>query len=590
MLGVWTLATALLPVLMVVAMGVTVGRVPPATAAGLDSPAGRGLIDALVATAILFVLVLVTAPVKEVLSAVIKVRLTYAMQQRLIASVSAPTGIEHLEDPAVLDKLALARGSLLTYFPADAPVLYATVVANLLAGLGACVVIGVFRWWLGVLLFVFWRIARRPFRRDLLNVVRSFGGEADVMRRSEYLRLLATRPAAAKELRVFGIADWVIDAFRVQWFAGMRTVWDLMTRLRGTMIRVSIGVLVVYGFTSYVISDAVLDHRIGLGMLAAVLPLLMSASSVGTITYDDVALEFTAASLPHLDDLEDSLQEPNRAASVDPMPVGRLPERDVAFSHLAFRYPGATTDVFTDLDLVLPAGSSTAIVGPNGVGKTTFVKLLAGLHAPTGGEIVVDGTPLTELSPVEWQRNVAVVFQDFIHYPLTAADNVGFGAIEHRDDLDGRIRAARRAGALATIDALPNGWDTVLAREYDGGVDLSGGQWQRLALARALFAAEHGARVLVLDEPTAWLDARGEAEFFDRFLEITHGLTTVVISHRFSTVRRAEHIVVVEHGAVAEQGSHEELLARGGIYAQAFLLQAARFAPDSGVPDPGPAS
>jgi ATP-binding cassette subfamily B protein len=240
--------------------------------------------------------------------------------------------------------------------------------------------------------------------------------------------------------------------------------------------------------------------------------------------------------------------------------------------------------VFDGLDLELRAGRSTALVGINGAGKTTLVKLLARLHDPVSGQILVDGTDLALLRPDEWQRQVAVVFQDFAHYPLSFAENIGFGSPSHAGDVAGLAAAAERAGALDVLSELPDGWDTVLSRSYDGGVELSGGQWQRIALARALFAVRHGATILVLDEPTAWLDARGEAGFFDRFLDITAGTTTLIISHRFSTVRRADHICVLDQGRVLEQGDHSALIAAGGRYAQLFSLQAARFddAPDAG--------
>jgi ATP-binding cassette subfamily B protein len=200
------------------------------------------------------------------------------------------------------------------------------------------------------------------------------------------------------------------------------------------------------------------------------------------------------------------------------------------------------------------------------------VKLLARLHDPSAGRILVDGTNLIELDPAQWQRQVAVVFQDFAHYPLTLRENIGWGSPAYLDDTDGLRESARRAGA--PTDA---GWDTVLSRSYDGGTDLSGGQWQRIALARALFAVRHGARILVLDEPTAWLDARGEADFFDRFLDITEGTTSLIISHRFSTVRRADHICVLDDGRVLEQGDHDSLVAAGNRYAELFRLQAARY-------------
>jgi ATP-binding cassette subfamily B protein len=220
-------------------------------------------------------------------------------------------------------------------------------------------------------------------------------------------------------------------------------------------------------------------------------------------------------------------------------------------------------------------------VGANGAGKTTLVKLLARLHDPTAGRISIDGLPLDELDPAAWQRKVAVVFQDFVHLPLTAAENIGLGAREHTDDRDGIVAAAELAGIRDFVETLPSGWDTPLTRQLTGGADLSGGQWQRLALARALFAARHGATVLVLDEPTSWLDVRGEAAFFERFLEITEGLTTIVISHRFSTVRLADQICVVRDGRAVETGTHDDLVTERGLYARMFRLQAARFADDA---------
>jgi ATP-binding cassette subfamily B protein len=304
--------------------------------------------------------------------------------------------------------------------------------------------------------------------------------------------------------------------------------------------------------------------------------MLAATTPVGDISWDDVALAFMVQGLPKARQLEAELA-PSRPDLSGSLPAAGLPARQVRFEQVRFRYPGADHDVFDCLDLVIPAGQSTALVGINGAGKTTLVKLLARLHDPTQGRIEVDGEDLARLDPARWQRQVAVVFQDFAHYPLSFAENIGLGAPEHLGDTAGLGDSAQRAGALATLASLPAGWQTVLSRSYDGGVDLSGGQWQRVALARALFAVRHGATILVLDEPTAWLDARGEADFFDRFLQITEGTTTLIISHRFSTVRRADRICVLDQGRVLEQGNHESLLAAGNRYAHLFRLQAARF-------------
>ena len=246
---------------------------------------------------------------------------------------------------------------------------------------------------------------------------------------------------------------------------------------------------------------------------------------------------------------------------------------------MSFTYPGAERPALRGLTLDLPAGRSIAIVGANGAGKTTLVKLLARLYEPDSGRITVDGTDLADLDPAGWRRRLAVIFQDFERYELPARDNLGFGSLALRDDDEALATAVRRAGAEDVVAALPHGLDTVLSRKYPGGVDLSGGEWQKVALARALLAVEGGARVLVLDEPTANLDVRAEADLFDNFLELTAACTTVLVSHRFSTVRRADLIYVLDPGGqVVERGTHDELVDRDGRYAQLFALQAARFA------------
>jgi ATP-binding cassette subfamily B protein len=257
-----------------------------------------------------------------------------------------------------------------------------------------------------------------------------------------------------------------------------------------------------------------------------------------------------------------------------------LSHREIRFEGVGFRYPGSDRAVLDGLELAIPACQCTAIVGLNGAGKTTLVKLLARLYEPTDGRVLVDGIDIRSFGVDDWRRQIGVIFQDFNRYELTAAENIGFGAVELRDNRERIREAARRAGMLATLEHLPNGLDTPLARQYEGGTELSGGQWQRVAIARALFALENGASILVLDEPTAALDVRAEAAFFEKFVDVTRGATAILISHRFSSVRHADNIVVLEGGRVIEQGSHVELLDLNGRYAELFRLQAERFAED----------
>jgi ABC-type multidrug transport system fused ATPase/permease subunit len=255
-----------------------------------------------------------------------------------------------------------------------------------------------------------------------------------------------------------------------------------------------------------------------------------------------------------------------------------MPAREIRCRNLTFAYPGADRPVLEGFDLVIPAGSSLAIVGQNGAGKTTLAKLLCRLYDPQAGGIEVDGVDLRQLDLDSWRSRIAAVFQDFVRFELSLRDNVAPSGAP--DDL---IKAALEDAGAANLAEL----DTILARGYEGGTDLSGGQWQRVALARALCAVRKGAGLVLLDEPTAQLDVRGEAEIFDRILAATRDVTTILISHRFSTVRHADRICVLEGGRVVELGSHDELMAAGGRYRTMFDLQASRFGgeeePEEGV-------
>ncbi|MBI1802141.1 MAG: ABC transporter ATP-binding protein, partial [Chloroflexi bacterium] len=224
-----------------------------------------------------------------------------------------------------------------------------------------------------------------------------------------------------------------------------------------------------------------------------------------------------------------------------------------------------------DVNLTIRPGEKVALVGPNGAGKTTLIKLLTRLYDPTEGQILLDGVDLREYDLGELRQRIGVIFQDFVRYHLPASENVGFGQIEALDDRPRIVGAAQKSGAHSVIDALPEQYETMLGRWFSKGRDLSGGEWQKIALARAFM---RDCEVLVLDEPTAALDAENELKVFQQFRELTIGKTAVLISHRFSTVRMADRIFVIDHGALTEQGTHEELLALGGTYARLFTLQA----------------
>ena len=241
---------------------------------------------------------------------------------------------------------------------------------------------------------------------------------------------------------------------------------------------------------------------------------------------------------------------------------------------VGFTYPESDRPALDGVSLQISAGEIVALVGENGSGKTTLAKILAGLYRPGAGRVAWDDVDLGELGLEGVRESIAVVFQDFEQYLLPARENIALGRQERIDDFDAVVAAARRAGADAFIDALPDAYDTILGREFSGGYDLSIGQWQRIALARAFF---RDAPFVILDEPTASLDARAEAALFDRMRELLAGRSVLLISHRFSSVRAADRIYVLDHGKVIEQGTHEQLLQAGGRYAELFTLQAASY-------------
>jgi ATP-binding cassette, subfamily B, bacterial len=561
--------------LVVAALGYVVGAIPGAIAHGMSSAAGHRLIAALVIAALLYALSLILDPLGSALGTAASQRITGQLQGRLLSAVTAPVTVAHLEDQATLDRLASAEGSLTGFFPGDAPVTWVGSVAGRLSGVFGCAVIAAYFWWLGLLLLVIWLAVRRVILKSVLKQAIDMRGQTTEMRRAWYYTGVGSKARDAKEIRVFGLARFVAGRYRRHFSASIRAGHAGLRGLHRRAAACFIAVLGGYALAVYTITDAARTHEISTRSLAIMLPMLAVTAAAGNVSLDDITLAWTLHALPDADRLEQDLRPPSELdGTTDP---AGTPRQSVRFESVRFRYPSGRADVLAGVDLELAAGTSTALVGVNGAGKSTLVSLLARLRDPTGGRITVDGTDIRTLDPRRWQRAIALMPQDPVRYPLTAYDNVAFGAIEHYDDADGVRRAAGLSGFSSVADGLPRGWDTVLARELPDGVELSGGQWQRLALARALFATFHGARVLVLDEPTAALDVRAEATFYERFHEITAGLATLVISHRFATVRRAQRIYVLDGGVITERGSHDELVAADGAYAQMYRLQAERF-------------
>lgn len=562
----------LVPAALVWTGGRLVGALPPASGAG-----GSGLAPRAGAVVALFVAAQLLAPVQLAVADALGRRLGAGVRQRAMRAAMAPAGVGHLEDPVVLGHLAVTRGSTTgDAGPRDAVVGLASVAFAQFAGLATAAVLVVYAWWLSLGLVVAYVIMRRALLADLRRHVAALSDPARWHRRPHYLRDLALTPAAAKEVRVFGLAGWLGERYDTEWHAAMAGLHQ--ARRRGWWTGPACAALLL------VIETAALA---GLGLAAAhgALPLsglVACAGAIGgldvmlSLGNDNLNLRRGVAAVPATLALERAAVR--HAGTVGTVAPALMPARAIRLERVSFRYPGREEEACSELDLEVPAGRSLAIVGANGAGKTTVMKLLGRLYDPTAGRVTVDGIDLRLVDTRAWQRRIAVVVQDLVRYPLALRDNVGFGALEWAGDDHAIARAVEAAGAAELVAGLPFGWETVLSRQFAGGVELSGGQWQRVALARALLAVDAGAGLLLLDEPTAHLDAAGEAEVNRVLLRLgrhlDRPLTTVLVSHRFSTVRHADRIVVLEGGRVAEDGSHASLMAAGGRYAAMFTLQA----------------
>lgn len=570
------LIAALLPLAFTIAAGVLVGSIPAAVKHGFSSSAGDRTLLLLGIAATLVLTQHILAPFVGALATVFGRKVDAQLQERVMLAVGRPAGIRHLEDPAVLDQIKSTQSiGAEGFHPGDAVASLAGLLPSWFQALGSAVILATFRWWLGLIWIALWPVVLYFLQREYIRVGQAAMGEAEVVRRADYYRDLALTPGAAKEVRVWGLPDWVVSRFETSWREAMSPIWQARRPGRLVVWASTLTVTAANLGTFALLAWAASRGDVSLAALAVYTRAAIDTATFRAFDDQNMVLAYATVAVPALLALERQAEHGDRAGTQ--AISDSSPTEGIHFERVGFRYPGGAAEFLTELDLALPAGRSLAIVGANGAGKTTLVKLLCRMYEPTQGRIVVDGISLADVSPSEWRSHVAAIFQDFTQYHLSARDNVAMGAPKIADDLERLRDASRRAGALELIESLPLGWETILSRQYSGGMDLSGGQWQRIALARALFAVEAGARVLVLDEPTANLDVRAEAEIYDRFLELTAGLTTILISHRFSTVRRADHIVVLAGGRIVERGAHDELMALDGDYAHMFRLQAQRF-------------
>ncbi|HEU4904373.1 MAG TPA: ABC transporter ATP-binding protein, partial [Flavisolibacter sp.] len=389
-------------------------------------------------------------------------------------------------------------------------------------------------------------------------------------RELDYIRYIGASDETAKEVKLFNLSGFLTDRFRQlsQKFYNDNKALSIRRSLWGTLFSL-LGTLGYYGAYVYIIAETI-NGKISIGSLTFLAGSFRQLRSL----LEGILSRFTAVSQGAIY-LKDFFDFFHIQPQIKPSPFSRpFPSKiqyGFTFENVGFKYANSERWANRHLNFTLHAGEKLALVGENGAGKTTLVKLLARLYDPTEGRILLDGHDLREYDLFQLRKNVGVIFQDYIRYHMTVAQNVAVGNIEEKENRDRIVDASKKSLADLLVQRLPGKYDQALGKRFNQGVELSGGEWQKIALARAYMKES---QLLILDEPTSALDARAEYEVFQRFSELTKGKTAVLISHRFSTVRMADRILVLDRGELLEMGSHEELLTKQGRYAELFQLQA----------------
>jgi ATP-binding cassette subfamily B protein len=569
------------------------GTLPAAARSGWHSSSGHAAAEYLAAAGLCFLGAQLLGPVRTSLGELVARRVDGAVRDRLAASSVAAAGIAPFEDQELLGELALARQGLDegNRTPGVAVSGLATIAGLYAQGVFAALLLAVFvSPWVAVCLLAGALLIRRSHR---IGLVRESGARAqhfDLVRRAEYQREVALDGSAGREIRIFALADWLTGRFRKLSMSSLAATFAVRRAVHGNRFIPPVLIVTVAAVASLLwVSHQAVAGDLPVRNLVICLQAGYMCLQIGNYFDEDWQTQWGLVAHHALEAFDKGTAA---RAEVDlarrwhgSRDAAAMPQASLCFSDVSFHYPGSSKRVLDGLSLEIPVGKSLAVVGLNGAGKTTLVKLLAGFYEPSSGAILVDGTDLRELDLWAWQRNVAAIFQDFVRYEFSAAENIAFMDAHVPEQLDAIRWAAEKAGILDTLEGLPKGLDSPLSSRYRDGSDLSGGQWQRVALARAIYSARQGARILVLDEPTANLDVRAEAEFIDQFMDIMRGMTTIVISHRFATVRHADSIVVLDGGSVTERGTHQSLLGLGGRYQRLFELQAERFADTEEEPE-----
>ena len=406
-----------------------------------------------------------------------------------------------------------------------------------------------------------------------------------LLRRMTYLVSLVTTDTFAKEVKLFGLGHYFIDRYRLIAKVFYDTQRSQLVRRYMTGFALGNVSTIVASFTYLYIAVQAIAGHLTIGALVAYAQAATQVqNSIQSILGGFTGMYEHNLYLNNLTELMN--RQPVMTVKKAPAAVPQPLRGEITFENVSFAYPGSESQALSDLSFTITPGETLAVVGRNGAGKTTLFKLICRLYDPTEGRILIDRIDIRDFEPDELRAHIGAMFQDYVDYQATAAENIGLGSVQELTDRDAVISASKQAGSDELISGLPAGYDTALGKWFDAGVNLSGGEWQKVALARAFMRED--ARILLLDEPTSALDAQAEYDLFERLRSLTHGRTAVYISHRFSTVRRADRIVFLEHGRLVEEGTHQELMRQNGRYARLFRMQAAAYTGEDVEPEDVP--
>jgi ATP-binding cassette, subfamily B, bacterial len=567
-LGLLTLGGALLPAAQAWVGKLIVDGVVAATKTGADAEQSRTVFIYLIVELILFLLSAALNQARRLIQQLIQLRLANRIRADIIRK-ALTLDLAHFEHPEFYDRLQNARREG-GYKPAELINDTFQIVQNLITMTSFAVLLFGFSPWLVAILLATSIPAFVAETRFSEQGFRLLTHRAPETRQINYLARLLTEDGAAKEIKLFNLGNTLLGRYVTlfeKFFAEDRAL-----ALKRAVVGFALGLITTLGFYgSYAwIVWRTVQGQITLGSMTLYLSLFRQGqttfqailSAVGNIYENNLFMT-------HL--FEFLGLAPQMSVAAQPQKAPLAMTHGVEFRGVGFCYPENSEWTLRNIDLTIRPGEKIALVGQNGAGKTTLIKLLTRLYDPTEGAIFIDGIDIREFDPLELRQRIGVIFQDFVRYHLPVRENIGFGQIEAAENMDRIVASARQSGADAVIEDLPEGYETMLGRWFRNGHELSLGQWQKIALARAFM---RDAEILVLDEPTASLDAETEYEIFRNFQELTEGKMAILISHRFSTVRMADRIVVIQEGHITELGTHDELMRQEGTYAHLFSLQA----------------